>query len=105
MTDLRVEQLRHGRREQDRMNAGSHFLGGFAAGAIVFGTFGIIAGMDAAKAHQTPQTHTVHHEVLIGTGCPKGSGPGSQVATDRFSDPDLEGCKEIEAHDFDEEVR
>lgn len=66
------------------------------------GLFGWVAGEEFGPK---PQIRVIHHEVLIGTGCPNGSGPGMQVATDRFSDPALEGCKEIEAHDFDEEVK
>lgn len=45
-----------------------------------------------------PATRVV--KVYIGTGCPMGEGPGSQVVGTDLGDEAFDGCKSIDAHDF-----
>jgi hypothetical protein len=96
--------LGHRRREADRHARANHFGGGMALGALLMGSLALFAIQDAQQ-DRTPKPATRVVEVLIGTGCPAGNGPGMQVVSDTWSDAALDGCKEIEAHDFEAEVR
>lgn len=73
-------------------------LAGFLGLAVGAGNF-----VQNPPQPEAPATRIV--KVWIGTGCPNGDGPGSQVVSDDVGDEAFDGCRELESHEFAEEVR